>query len=303
MSANRTPLALCIVTLSFIVVCSASSMGDVITYQDGQANAFTASATVEDTLLFTNRQGDFEDNNYGNSAVHWIGTRDTNPGGISTSDQLSRALIRFDVTSLAGEYSQINSVTLRMYYESQEFWESGLSQLTLDVFPVAPANENWIEGNGGKAGTGESAWAFRNGPAAASTPWAGSTGLSAAGTDYTDDSIATYTIASADPTGVWVDFTFDLVEAQALIDDWVAGDNAGLLIVRSNDLTHFDDSVQFSSEAGRVRFETSDATNKPQLIIDYTPIPIPEPASIALMSIGCLMAAARRRELVKNSPR
>ncbi len=274
------------------VLCIGSTAGaDTIIYQEGADTPFIGGAyegVDDNTLLWLShtagnyQAGQHELRNYGKSPS--LGT------GISGTDDPDgrtykyKGLIRFDVTSLAGEYASIDSVKLRLYVTDGNVDHAN----SLQLFRFTAANGDWLEGpspNGMPYPPTHSAscWNYR---AYNTTPWDSGT----AGTDLTDyesGTIATTAYSSA-ATG-WMELVFtDL----SFIDDWVTGavTNPGMAL-RAADESKYSWLSFHSSEY------MDDASLRPQLVIGYTPIP--EPGTLALLAtglIGLLCYAWRKRK-------
>lgn len=169
-------------------------------------------------------------------------------------------LIRFDVTSLAGQFLSISNVTLRLFVTVPSSINRGD---TLQAFSLASANSDWIGGSGVGANNGEpedlgmSTWAQE---IQGSANWAGSAGASTPGVDYVDAPLATFGYAS---TNVAVGSYIDLVFTNTgIFTDWVAGINPGLLLRTASEA---DSELIFaSSQSATVQW-------RPQLIVNYRP--------------------------------
>lgn len=227
------------------------SQADVMVLQTGLTNVFSAGATysgVEDTTVVSVGGAN---SNYGG--------RNTGFVGADTATTFNRALISFDLTSLAGQTVVVTSAVLKIRSQTAV-------TAIIDVYRISAANTDWTEGEktGALATTGESTW---NKIHYNTVNWAGSAGLSTSGTDYLASPVATTT---AD--GAWEEFVFTDV---SFIADWINGTNSGLLL---------SSATREAAGTGKVTFFTSEYTSA----LTYTPIlelgytVIPEPATMGL---------------------
>lgn len=214
------------------------------TYKQGANDPFTGSAYAgnEDLWLFNNSGGATDQNTGADGRVIIGGV-----GGTSYRHEL----MRFNLSSLAGQFGTIDSATLRL------FWNGANSNTgTVQVFAVSAANAGWVEGNsgtGGPAPNGVSTWGHR---IRTSQLWAGSPGASTAGTDYINTIIASAAYAAA-PTGQ----AFDLVFTDtSMINSWTGTPNAGLYLRTA---LQDNQAVFHASE--------STAAQRPELILGYSP--------------------------------
>src|SRR5215208_1926290 len=71
----------------------------------------------------------------------------------SARGHVDDGIIRFDVTAMSGQYSQINSVTLRMfkYLNGESGVFNNVSDRWVDLFTI-PAVDNWVEGTAAGVG-------------------------------------------------------------------------------------------------------------------------------------------------------
>lgn len=242
-----------------ITLAGNGSGGLIATYKEGANDPFTgtAYAGTEDLWLFNNSGGATDQNTGGDGRVITGGL-----GGVSDRHEL----MRFNLSSLVGRFSSINSVTLRLYFNG-----ANTNTGTVQVFALAAANAGWVEGTGGTGGTapnGVSTWGHR---VRTTQLWAGSAGASTAGTDYVNTVLASTPYAAA-ATGQ----SFDLVLPDAsIINTWLSGPNAGFYlrtILQNNQV------IFHSSE--------STAALRPELIINYNAsvpeIAVEQPAGAGL---------------------
>jgi hypothetical protein len=246
----------------------------------------TLTATGDNTIL----DGSLAAQNFGNF----------NPISSGTNGAFTqKSILRFNVSSLDGLYTSIDSITLRVFYADDSSLNTGTAMVTTNVHAITAANRAWTEGNSaGAAAVGESTWNRR---VHNTTNWAGSAGLSTAGSDYDSTVLSSSTIdlalANRPTPGTAIDFTFtgDSVALTALIDSWMVDnadlsrDNPGLLLR--------DPTPTFNTLRNRFTASSTEDANAalhPQLIVNYTAIP--EPSSMLLLGFGGLVMFRRRRD-------
>ncbi|MEX0865882.1 MAG: LamG-like jellyroll fold domain-containing protein [Pirellulales bacterium] len=220
-----------------------------VTFQQGAAIpelSVGSYAGTEDTMLILwaagNNFGGREDFDVGNFNNSWSG----------------RSLVRYDLTALADNYSQITDVTLRLTETTASYSPAGSG--AVQVFQFADANAGWQEGSfvsggAGNPAAGDSTWNHRNAPG---TSWAGSGGAGTAGVDFVN------TVVASTPYTTSTTGTFDL-EFQSdvgFMKTWISGGtNAGFYL--RNSVENATNRVNFySSEHGTV-------SSRPALMIDY----------------------------------
>lgn len=286
----------------------------MVTFQQGAYNAITGTAYrgAQDTTL--GQRFPF-DNGGGRTSLN-VGTSTAVYGA-------SRTLLQFDVSALAGQYRTINSLTLRLTYAEAYVGEANTAQL----FAVAPANAGWVESSeNGMDGIFDlrdwfrSTWRFRVQGETADTgiPWAGGAaspfagtagGLPLPGVDYLDgdgnaaNGVTPLAARSSTSVPLAKGTTFDLTindptTATALIDGWLAGGNAGLLLRSASEPSEVASQFTFASKE---MFNASPApavdvtTWRPQLTVDYA---VPEPGSAGLFVAAATVGLVRRRRRV-----
>lgn len=212
-------------------------------------------------------------------------------------DEPTRSIISFDLSGLPSlAQMQVESMTLRLFHQAFQ----GASTKITEVYAIADANANWVEGTGGSSGTAQPGTSTWNSKQDGSAAWAGSAGLSTAGSglstpgiDYDSTLLATRTFTTAPGTGAEIDFDFitDVAAMTALVNHWVDTANAGLLLFDPNETT-------LPETFDRIQFHSREATNPllhPVLLIELGPVPVPEPSSLGLVLLGAAFLARRPR--------
>lgn len=265
-SARRT---LIVAIVLWIGLCPApSTFAQTAVFQNGTTAPFVGGTYtgVQDTMLLNNLGGQ-TDNNFG-------ARTDLDVGTFSGSNSARHALLRFDLTSMAGQYSTITGVTLRLTFSDTLASFNITTSNTVEVHQVSAANTGWIEGAGSSTvGTGgESTWDYRN-QGGSTASWAGSGGASTPGVDFLATTVASTPWSGSPAVGT----TFDLVFTDTtFFTDWISGINSGLFLGDATENVSGENRINFySSEFGTVAF-------RPQLIVSYTAIP--EPSSLALLA-------------------
>ena len=108
----------------------------------------------------------------------------------------SRALLKFDVSSIPAN-ATIGSAMLTLEENPTSLDTVSNTGFQVNLYQISSANYNWVQGpNTGAAltsGQDGATWNDKDGNPSSITPWAGSAGLSTAGTDYVVTPITTYT--------------------------------------------------------------------------------------------------------------
>lgn len=260
------------------VLLSVPVAAESITLQEG-VNGYTGS---QDAYYAQS----FPDYNYGAMSTLLVGRQ--------SSGSIFGALIRYDLSDLDGQYSEITSMTLRLYRTAVK---STSATLELLAYPQVSGNQHWVEGNGVPTNMVPGAMCY-NYQQYNTLAW---TGGNTGGRGATDFYWYNSNGQVAGTAGTWVDIVIDPATGQGgtgtittltgLVDQWLTegATNAGVLIgswgssASENDWT-------FASR------EDPTAGYHPQLVIGYTVIP--EPSTLALLAtglIGLLCYAWRKR--------
>ena len=224
--------------LALLALISGSAHGAVLTFQNG----VDGYGGGNDTAMYS----DMPVNSYPLDTYAYIAIR---TGGTA----IDKALYRFDLSSMAGDYTDINSISLTLNFP----WGTTANSGTVGVFAISTANAAW----------GESTASWANREQTGGTPWAGSAGLNTATTDYDATALASWSYSSAGAG----DHVFNLGGGSGtlkdLIDLWsVPATNAGLVLA----ITTSSDTEAWAAHTGYV----GGAATHPLLTVDYEPAPI-----------------------------
>jgi hypothetical protein len=279
--------ALCLGAAGASVACSQTAI-----FQNGAAAPFGGGgySGAQDTMILTNT-GPNQDSNFGGRDDFEVGTF------LGSPSTARHVLLRFDLTSMAGQFNTITGVTLRLTFESPL---AVTTSNTVEVHRVAPDNAGWVEGTGittTVATGGVSTWDFRNQTNGGSgIPWAGSGGASTPGADFLSPILASAGWSGAPTPGTTYDLIFNDV---SFLTDWVSGNNSGLFLKNASESVGGDNRAFFySSDFSTVAF-------RPQLIVSYSAIPEPSCLAVllAVSALGGRLVLGRvRRQAVVTQP-
>lgn len=121
----------------------------------------------------------------------------------------------------------------------------------ISIYEIASANGDWVEGNAkGYAETGSACWNYKAYHASTPTSWAGSAGMSTAGTDYVDTIIGSYTLSTGTVSAnTPIDIIFN-ASGLAVVKSWFGeSTNSGIVIWANKQLVL--NSSEVSTESYR----------------------------------------------------
>jgi hypothetical protein len=246
------------------------------TFQNGMPNPIgvgTYFGTQDDTLYPDNVPGD----GTSNYNVGTLPSLITN--GAMTDGTRARAIMKFDVASLAGQ-GTVQSATLKL----TEYSSSSGTSFNFNIYRIADANAGWQQGSGyylaGQT-TGDVCWNYLDYD---TVNWAGSAGLATPVTDYDATYVAQGTFVNSETEANPV---LSIALPASLIQDWIddPSHNAGFLIALDVN----------GNGTNTAQFASSDNTTTawhPSLAVTMA---VPEPATGAMLLIGAGLMALRRR--------
>ncbi len=256
--------------------------------------AFAASAVftvVDDTTLV--QDGGADDNNFG-------GRNELIASQTTSGNNRRLSLLRFDLSSLAGQFTSIDSVSLELRLNTGRAVPT--TGQILDVYRIAEANAGWVEGTGLSSAANDGVtvpdtvtWRALsdNADIAQRVNWAGSAGLNTAGTDYFNTAMGSTSAFTAGAYAAGDVITITLTASgftlEEMVNDWAAdaATSAGLVI--RGRFTNTNNQIFFDSN------ETVLAGAQPaRLTINYTPVPEPAAPVMILVLAGLGMVRRRR---------
>jgi autotransporter-associated beta strand protein len=148
--------------------------------------------------------------------------------------------LRFDVSSLAGTYTDVNSVTVRVVQASRN---AGRATSTMQAYKLLAANTAWTNSY-----TWGSAWA------------GGANGATVSGTDYDASLLASVSYSPDNAANTIYNLVITGAAAKALIDQWTtSGQNHGLVLLGLNPGAGLDARMSLSVNASLIVDFTSAA--------------------------------------------
>ena len=161
---------------------------------------------------------------------------------------LTATLLGFDVSSLAGQYVSIESVTLTATVRDKY---NGPGSGTVNLARVGGVHWDW---------TSNATWAQDG----TSNPWQEGANM---GSVESATALASTTVTRASEIGTTYTWTITGAAAQALINDWVTGTNSGLALADSGT----GGNVDYRSNIGGIQ----GTVPQPTLAVTYTPVYVP----------------------------
>jgi hypothetical protein len=207
----------------------------------------------------------------------WIG---------ASGSTAQKGLIRFDLSSLAGQTITSASLTLT----SDQIYLPGNWGGNLTLYRVSDANKGWVVGGYASppVNNGWATWGNLSANASGSpVPWAGSAGLGTSGTDYFATPLATVAFSGTNAGVATYTFNFDDV---SFLADWASNpsNNAGFLLRLPETESLQNQGVYFGSSS------YATVASRPELSIGV----VPEPSTVSML--GLVAAAAILRILLRR---
>ena len=235
----------------------ATTWSAVVTYQEGGSNSFTTNFTgTSDTILASN----VSSGNYGADPILIVGR-----------NEQRFSIIRFDLSSMAGSYDSITSVSLTLTRTAA----ATALDFNINIYSIVSANGGWDEM--------EATWINR--VKSSSTPWQNASSVNQ--TNFlgaTGDLLQTISYTTSTTA-----ITINVPIAMAL--EWINNPNGsgGLALMPLGSSGSTNNIATFGSS----EFET--VSSRPLLTVNYTPIPEPSALLLSLGGLGMVVIACRKR--------
>jgi hypothetical protein len=255
--SNILETSLCFIRHPFLLLISvffpAIMSASTVTFQNGVAGYGGES----DTFLPSGNP----DVNFANETYDAAG---------STSGVIWRTLLRFNLSSIANQYTTINQIQLTLTLLNP------LGSNTMNLSEVNTANSGWLSSS--------ATWNNQN--QSVSNGWDGGPGLGTTGYGGVLDN------ENWSQTSTSVTFTITGAVATGVINDFTTGSNPGFIITSTDE-----NGEGVFTKIASVR--ASGSSMRPLLSITYTPTPEPSSA-ILLIGAGAFFGQRRVRRLPRR---
>jgi hypothetical protein len=171
--------------------------------------------------------------------------------GFDGASRKMRTLQRWDFSSISAAET-VTSVTLNL---TDTDWALRTANNAINIYKVSDANGDWVEGTTlDIPQTGSPCW---NTKVTNTVNWAGSAGLSTAGTDYVNTSLASYTFVDGTSGVKSITFNSDGI---AVVQSWLGGAGGNGILIIGDEST----GGSWTEIASK---EDATPSNRPQLVI------------------------------------
>lgn len=250
-------ITLLIATLSQLAL--ATTWSAVVTCQEGGSNSFTANyAGTSDTILASTSA--VNNDNFGDNASLIVGR-----------NEQRFSIIRFDLSSMAGSYDSITSVSLTLTRTAA----ATALDFNINIYSIVSANGGWNEM--------EATWINRE--KSSSTPWQNASSVNQ--TNFlgaTGDLLQTISYTTT-TTSITINVPISMVL------EWINNPNGsgGLALMPVGSSGSNSNVATFGSS------EFATVSSRPLLTVNYAPIPEPSALLLSLGGLGMAGVAFRKR--------
>ena len=218
------------------------------TFQPSSQAAASSGGTITvGTAADTRINSSGSSSNFGASTVIAVG-RFVSDGNVQKS------LLRFNLSSITGS---VISASLDLFIGDATY---SYANTIVDIYKITDANGDWIEGTANSAAqTGSPCWNYKAYHASTPTNWAGSTGLSTAGTDYVNTVIGTFTVPSSFSVGTKLTASL----SASVVNEWMGESTNNGILLRPRTLTGSNQGFHFCTK------EHTTESYRPALTVTY----------------------------------
>ena len=196
------------------------------------------------------------------------GARETLLVGVLGNGRVRDALLRFDLSAIAGEYTSIEAMKLRLHVNAVT---STSTSMVMNVGLQQPGNAGWVEGTTNyQLQTGSACW---NHARHNTLPWLGAANGARTAADLQGLVGNTFVSNQTAPQGSWIEIPLRAIAGNPqadtltkIVNQWISNngqDNAGLLLVYQSRSGYPQWLFSSSNQA--------DPSLRPELVVEFTP--------------------------------